>query len=342
MFYYQKSYIFIQKPSWNFLSKLSIFSGEAIFRTLYLSGIWAKIGLRSSNLGLIQFWKEYSIFQGLIIILTKFKIKKLLFIQLWANQNPPLKATKATNLTVLFLFPHFFFPIFISLYLLFSEDQEYEVEKILQQKTQKGKPVYLVKWKGFPESDATWEPARNLSNSQNLLKKFQEASPEKDSDKSDTSSSVLSNSKKIKKADKSPKRSPSAASKPTKGAKQAKQEKQAKQAKKADKADKADKKSGKAEKGGKAAKKGGSEKSSKSASFETDKPSKITDHGVLDDEQIRDVFKKTSFDKLFFSVEWKPRSDGTKPQESYFTFETLKTKCPDVLLDYIHQMSCSE
>ncbi|GIX61671.1 ATPase, AFG1 family protein [Babesia caballi] len=44
-----------------------------------------------------------------------------------------------------------------------SED-EYEVEDILDFRMFKKQPKYLVKWKGFTDSDNTWEPEANLTN----------------------------------------------------------------------------------------------------------------------------------------------------------------------------------
>ena len=49
--------------------------------------------------------------------------------------------------------------------------EEYEVEKILAKKGGK----YRVKWKGWPLSDATWEPAAHLANSQPLIAEFEAA-----------------------------------------------------------------------------------------------------------------------------------------------------------------------
>ena len=50
-----------------------------------------------------------------------------------------------------------------------QEDNEYKIEKILKQKKQK----YLVKWKGYPTLENTWELFKNFENCQELLEKFQ-------------------------------------------------------------------------------------------------------------------------------------------------------------------------
>jgi hypothetical protein len=49
--------------------------------------------------------------------------------------------------------------------------KRYIPEKILKQRTQKGQLQYLVKWKRYPESQATWEPANQLNQDvPNLVK----------------------------------------------------------------------------------------------------------------------------------------------------------------------------
>ena len=51
-----------------------------------------------------------------------------------------------------------------------EEEQEFEVKQILARKGQQ----YLVKWKGYPDSENTWEPLKNLVNCQLLLRQFRQ------------------------------------------------------------------------------------------------------------------------------------------------------------------------
>lgn len=45
-----------------------------------------------------------------------------------------------------------------------TEDQEFEVAKILASRIVRGKKQYLVQWKGYGTWDNTWEPVENLKN----------------------------------------------------------------------------------------------------------------------------------------------------------------------------------
>lgn len=54
-----------------------------------------------------------------------------------------------------------------------SEVKEFEVEKLLDKKTEKGKVFYKVKWKDYPLSEATWEPKENLKNAQQVVRTFE-------------------------------------------------------------------------------------------------------------------------------------------------------------------------
>jgi hypothetical protein len=54
-----------------------------------------------------------------------------------------------------------------------SESDEYVVESILDvRKDDPSGPLYLVKWVGFPHSENTWEPLRNLLHAQGILDRF--------------------------------------------------------------------------------------------------------------------------------------------------------------------------
>jgi len=55
--------------------------------------------------------------------------------------------------------------------IIVNDEEEYEVEKILDKRKHYGKIQYLIKWKGYPLSEASWEPENNL-NSPDLLEQF--------------------------------------------------------------------------------------------------------------------------------------------------------------------------
>lgn len=54
-----------------------------------------------------------------------------------------------------------------------EQDEEYEVETILDKKIYRNKPLYLIKWKGYPLHDATWEPLDNLQNTMDMVNHFE-------------------------------------------------------------------------------------------------------------------------------------------------------------------------
>lgn len=59
-------------------------------------------------------------------------------------------------------------------------DQDYQVEKILARKVEKGVIKYLLKWEGYPESESTWELAKNLDNIKQMIEKFESSHPTND------------------------------------------------------------------------------------------------------------------------------------------------------------------
>jgi len=56
-----------------------------------------------------------------------------------------------------------------------DEQMEWEVEKILAERGSGRRKQYLVKWKGFPGFESTWESTESLENAQESLKEFREA-----------------------------------------------------------------------------------------------------------------------------------------------------------------------
>ena len=53
-----------------------------------------------------------------------------------------------------------------------TDSDEYEVEKILTRRGENDHLQYLIKWKGYPMDDCSWEPASNLKNSKRILAAF--------------------------------------------------------------------------------------------------------------------------------------------------------------------------
>jgi hypothetical protein len=53
-----------------------------------------------------------------------------------------------------------------------NEIIEYEVEDIIDQSMQNGQTLYRVRWKGYGETDDTWEPEENLRNAKRMLQRF--------------------------------------------------------------------------------------------------------------------------------------------------------------------------
>ena len=55
-----------------------------------------------------------------------------------------------------------------------SDSNLYEVENILKRRIIKGKKEYLIKWKGYPENESTWEPLTHLRYIQYMIKEFEQ------------------------------------------------------------------------------------------------------------------------------------------------------------------------
>jgi hypothetical protein len=57
--------------------------------------------------------------------------------------------------------------------------EEFEVQEVLDSKKIRGKLLYFVFWRGYPPSETTWEPARNLVHAQDLVNRFHQWYPNK-------------------------------------------------------------------------------------------------------------------------------------------------------------------
>lgn len=53
-----------------------------------------------------------------------------------------------------------------------DENDEYEVEKIMDVKTDRSKRKFLIKWKGWDHADNTWEPEEHLDSCSEKIKEF--------------------------------------------------------------------------------------------------------------------------------------------------------------------------
>lgn len=76
---------------------------------------------------------------------------------------------------------------------------EFEVEKILAKKVKNGKTYYLVKWKGYKDTENTWEPEKGVGHLTKLIKKFEESNTVPSDSNEASASHLQKNSRKIKK-----------------------------------------------------------------------------------------------------------------------------------------------
>ena len=51
-------------------------------------------------------------------------------------------------------------------------EEEYEVEAILRHKGKGARRLYQVLWKGYPVTEASWEPESHLRNASSLLEDY--------------------------------------------------------------------------------------------------------------------------------------------------------------------------
>jgi hypothetical protein len=58
-----------------------------------------------------------------------------------------------------------------------DQDNEFEVEKILDHRGIQRSREYLIKWKGYPNTENTWEPEIHLSNCKQMLREYRKKIP---------------------------------------------------------------------------------------------------------------------------------------------------------------------
>ena len=56
--------------------------------------------------------------------------------------------------------------------MVINGEEEYEVEAILRHKGRGAHPLYLVMWKGYPITEASWEPKSHLQNAPLILEDY--------------------------------------------------------------------------------------------------------------------------------------------------------------------------
>ena len=60
---------------------------------------------------------------------------------------------------------------------LIDGEEEYEVEAVLRHRGRPSRCTFLIRWKGYSTAEDTWEPERNLGNTQPLIMEYKIAQP---------------------------------------------------------------------------------------------------------------------------------------------------------------------
>ena len=58
-----------------------------------------------------------------------------------------------------------------------SDGDFYNIEKILGRRNINGKLQYKIKWEGYPLSQSTWEPMKNLESAKELIEEYNLSHP---------------------------------------------------------------------------------------------------------------------------------------------------------------------
>ena len=58
-----------------------------------------------------------------------------------------------------------------------GDNPEWECDFIVDSRKVNGQLEYLVKWKGYPQEENTWEPVANLQNAKPHIRQFHRLNP---------------------------------------------------------------------------------------------------------------------------------------------------------------------
>ena len=206
-----------------------------------------------------------------------------------------------------------------------SEDDYYEVEKIVDKRKFKGKMQYFVKWKNYPSSTNTWEPMSHLKNVNDLVEEYENELKGKDEREQEEEKKEKEKKKKEKNGTPPCKWSEETEKKKTKT-------QIPKKRKMGDYEDLGFGEEPEIIKKKKVEKKipekllGSPEiplmvSESLEGEFETDQPQEV--------KSIKKIGKD-----LICTLEWKARADGFIPKPSEFSNKKVKTECPSLLFDF--------
>ncbi|KAF8689666.1 hypothetical protein AX14_003220 [Amanita brunnescens Koide BX004] len=60
---------------------------------------------------------------------------------------------------------------------IINREEEHEVETIQKAQKKQGKREFLIKWKGLPQEEASWEPEEHMDNAKEAIKGFYKKNP---------------------------------------------------------------------------------------------------------------------------------------------------------------------
>ena len=77
-----------------------------------------------------------------------------------------------------------------------TDDELYNIEKIIDRRYLNGKYEYKIKWEGYPMSQCTWEPVKNLEMAMELVEEYNDNHPIKNEKSKNLLTEITPKSKK--------------------------------------------------------------------------------------------------------------------------------------------------